>query len=116
MRILVPPSELEMRRRSVFTVLSVIVGSLASAACAAIGLSYFLVPRGASIRPMDDAAFEFLFAGLAFLLGFLPGIGGLVGSRRRWAVLGVILSLAPIFLAEGLIRLAMVVKGFTFSP
>jgi hypothetical protein len=63
------PSALIAKRRRVFAVLSVMVGCFATGANAAIGLSYFFVPRGASIRPMNDIGFIFLFVLLAFILG-----------------------------------------------
>jgi len=111
-----PPSEPEMKRRDVFAVLSVIVGCIACCFELLISVPFFLTPRGASIRPMNEVAWIFGFALPAFILGFLPGIGGLFGRRRRAAALGVTLSLAPWFLGDGILRLAMSMRGFTLSP
>jgi hypothetical protein len=70
---------------SLSVLLSFFTGCITNIGALGISLDFFFVARGESIRPMGWAAAEILFAAVAFLFGFLPGLFGIFGKRRAMA-------------------------------
>ena len=91
------------------------VGCLANIGAFLNSVGFFSLPPGASIRPMGWMAGQCLLAMVGLLFGTLPGILGLFGKRRGFAAVGALLGLAPYFVAEGILRWAMIAKGFHLS-
>jgi len=75
----------------------------------------FLVPRGASIRPMGLAAAQFLTVVITLLLGLPCALIGLSGPKKKLAGIALLFSCLPIPINMFIIFLAPIVRGFSYA-
>ena len=99
-----------------FARFSVKLGLWLSVTNLVFSLQFFLVPQGRDIRPMGWAVLMCLIAGIGLLLGVPCALAGLFSTRWRRALIGIVLCLAPLPVASGMMHLAALIKGFTIAP
>ena len=99
-----------------FGKIALATGILSNGVVIALSIPFFAVPHGSGIRPMAWAAFMFMIAFWALVVGLPSSIISFRSCSRRVSIVSLILSLSPLPLAVLLLHSIATICGFELEP